>query len=301
MNNWLTYFYNLRDIEIYPYKEDYIIFKNDESIYLLKKYNEDFMNINNTLTIFQKINRVSNYYVLILNNYHQYISKKEEDNYVLMSTKGILKDQLGITSIYKNNRQNRVNNTSNINWDVLWSKRIDYMEYQIAELGKNKKETLDSFSFFSGLAENAISFIQVNNIALKNVKASLCHNRIIYPNLSIEYYNPLNVKIDYEVRDAAEYIKAKFLAKQDVNKDINYIINKCDYNDDDLKMFYARLMFPTTYFDVIENIILSDKNENIIDKYVDSVDDYIYLLKDAYLEISKKVNIIIPEWLKKTN
>lgn len=239
------------------------------------------------------------YYLPILNNYKEYISKKDNLNYILIQTKGILKENVTIKSIYEVSLKNRTSMPkSSLNWADLWSKRIDYMEYQIAELGKNKKEALDTFSFFSGMAENAISFIDINKIKLTNVKYSVCHNRIKYPNIALDYYNPLNLKLDYEIRDAAEYIKVKLMQNCDVSKDLNFIINYCDYNEDDLKLFFARLMFPTTYLDNLENIILSTANENIIDSYVDNVDNYLNMLQDAYLEIQKKVSLVVPDWLK---
>ncbi len=37
--------------------------------------------------------------------------------------------------------------------------QVDYFEYQIRELGKDKKVILDSFSYYIGLGENAISYV----------------------------------------------------------------------------------------------------------------------------------------------
>ena len=60
-------------------------------------------------------------------------------------------------------------------------------------------------------------------------------------------------------------------------------------------------MFPSKYFDLVEEILVSDKDESIIEKYVENIDTYTNMLCDAYLEISKKNTLIIPEWLKTGN
>ena len=85
-------------------------------------------------------------------------------------------------------------------------------EYQVRELGLDKKVIQESFSYYLGLAENAISY--VNNTTLKynsfNSKVTLSHRRIFYPNFKINFLNPLSFIFDLEVRDIAEYLKAMF-------------------------------------------------------------------------------------------
>ena len=43
-------------------------------------------------------------------------------------------------------------------WANLWSQKVDYFEYQMHELGKNYPILLNSFSYYVGLAENAICY-----------------------------------------------------------------------------------------------------------------------------------------------
>ena len=104
------------------------------------------------------------------------------------------------------------------NWGALWSAKVDYFEYQISELGKDKEIILDSFSYYIGLAENAISY--VNNIPLKfsitpQDKICLSHRRLSFPNYKLNYLNPLSFIFDLEVRDIAEYLKSAFFADID--------------------------------------------------------------------------------------
>ena len=303
MNNELIYYYNLQIKEVYPKNEDYLIFTSNDQIFLLKKFNKELININEVLQLTKKYNiKSSNYYALVNNRYNNVVSQISEKEYVLLNVKGILNDIIDIRNIYSNLYIYRGLETAfNNNWGNLWQKRVDYIEYQIGQLGKEKKEVINSFGFFSGLAENAISFININKVNYKNCKVSLCHRRILYPNVGIDYNNILYLKPDYEVRDMAEYIKSKVIIDDNVDKDLNYVINSCGYNDDDLKLFMARLMFPSKYFDLVEDILVSNKDENSIEKYVEGINTYTNMLCDAYLEINKKNTLIIPDWLKTGN
>jgi hypothetical protein len=300
MNNWLKYYYNINLEEIVEKNNYKIIIDNQNCFFALYPYNKDKFDIeyiNNIQNIIKKIS--NNYYIIKPNNEHKLTSILDNKEYFLMVIKGLINDEISpkefITNLslyinyYPKNRAN---------WEELWSKKIDYMEYQIAELSKNKKETIASFSFFSGLAENAISFLNINNIDYQKAHVSLVHTRMAYPLVAFEYYNSLNILIDYLVRDLAEYIKVKFMHGQDVNKDIELFINNPLLNGDDLKLFYGRLMFPTTYFDCVESILLSEKNEQELDSYIELSNDYLLMLKDTYYEIIKKTSLIIPDWLK---
>ena len=129
----------------------------------------------------------------------------------------------------------------------------------------------------------------------------MCHKRIGYPNEAIDYFNVFDLKTDYEVRDLAEYLKSKILVSDNLNEELNFIINKCDYNSDELKLFYARLMFPSYYFDLVEEILISNDNESKIEKYLEQLDVYLDFLKDTYIELSKKMELLIPKWVKIEN
>ena len=303
MKNWLLYYYNLNIKEIYPKTNDYLIFTNDDEIYLMKKYDESSMDINNLNNVNKNYNLInSNYYLLITNKLGSSISKIEDENYVLLKIKGLIGEIVEIEDIYNNLRMNsKFISNFNLDWRELWQKRVDYIEYQIGQLGKNKKEVIDSFSFFSGLAENAISFISLNHIDYKNCRTSLCHKRISYPNEAIDYYESFVLKIDYEIRDLAEYIKSKLIINGYLDQDLDFVVNKCDYNNDELKLFYARLMFPSNYLDLIEEIMISNTSENKIETYIEKSEDYINFLKDAYIELSKKMELLIPNWIKVGN
>ena len=299
MNNIIDYYYNLRKVDIINIDNNYLIMDNNDYSYLLYEVDKN-INLNNIINILVNINN-SLYGDLILNNNKSYITKIDDKYYVLIRLKGIINDEITLKDIIDNNTKYRTkNNKNNIDLNSLWSKKIDYLEYQVSELGTNYDEVLNSFSFFVGLSENAISYLNVNNINYDNTHKTISHLRIKNNTLFIDYYNPMNILIDYDIRDYAEYIKYKLLITDDIDNDIKYILNNADLSIDDIKLLYARLMFPTFYFDKVEEILIDKKEEKELDKYIDIIPRYINMLKDVYLEINKKgISIDIPEWIIK--
>lgn len=299
MENLLKYYYNLKEFEIIKMENNFLILDNNDYSYLLYKVNDN-ININNILSIISKLRFKSNYGDLMLNVNNNYLSKINDNNYVLILLKGIINDTISLQEIVKNNLINRYLKSKDIDLVELWSRKIDYLEYQVSQLSKEKLEVVNSFSFFVGLAENAISFININNINFSNLHQTLCHTRLKSNNMTIDYYNPLNILVDYDIRDYAEYLKAKILETDDIIKDINYILDNAKLSDDDIKLLYARLMFPTIYFDVVEEVLLNETKEKDLEEYIEAIPRYLNMLKDIYIEINKKgISLDIPNWIIK--
>ena len=298
MNNLLKYYYNIDVIDIIKINNNYIIY-DDNNNYLLYKINDN-ININNTLKIIKSLKYPNKYFNIIININNKYISNIDNNNYVLLLINGIINEEITLNDII-NNTNNYLYLNNKIDIVNLWSKKIDYLEYQVRELAKDNNELLNSFSFFLGLGENAISFIDINNINFNNIRSSLMHYRINYKELNINYYNILNTIIDYQVRDYSEYLKIKCFNNEDITNDINNIINNTNLNDDELKYLYARLLFPTIYFDTVEEILLKEKKETSIEIYINNLDNYLNMLNDVYLEIKKRISIDIPSWIKLHN
>ena len=300
MNNILNYYYGLKDIDIIPLENNYLIMDNNDYTYLFFELKKD-ININNIISILNKLTKPNNYNDILINKDNNYISSYDNKNYILMMVKGIINEEVSLKEMINNNLKYRYLRITKNNIKDTWSKKIDYLEYQISQLSKNKSEVINSFSFFIGLAENAIEFINVNNINFNNINQSLVHYRLSSHPLMINYYNPLDILIDYEIRDYAEYIKAKLLTSDDCLNDFKYILDNANLSIDDIKLLYARLMFPTNYFDAIEDILIDNDNESNLDIYIDNVSKYINLLKDIYYEIKKSIYIDIPNWIKTWN
>lgn len=188
------------------------------------------------------------------------------------------------------------------NWGNLWMKKIDYFEYQIRELGLNKQVIKDSFSYYVGLAENAISY--VNNTTMKypihNALIVLSHRRIFYPNYKLNFMNPLSFVFDLEVRDVAEYLKAMFFGgeeDEEVLEDLRLYLKLRNLSIYEASMLYARLLYPSYYFDIYENVMNKDQDEEDLLSVIKKCDNFEIFLKEAYLEISKYAPIEKIDWL----
>ncbi len=76
--------------------------------------------------------------------------------------------------------------------------------------------------YYIGLTENAISYLKYSN--LKNNHIGIQHIRVKYNDNLTNFYNPINLIIDYKVRDIAEYFKSLFFdSKIDIKNIINII------------------------------------------------------------------------------
>lgn len=304
MEQFLKYFYNIYVDKVYRKNESYYFYKDNNLFWIVKNYRteeelKDIYQIN-----YELLN--NNYPVneIILNIYNLPISNYEGKEYILLKINCNTSADIDLNDILKNNYNLFLNKEKKElyrnNWAELWERKIDYFEYQIKELGRDKKIILNSFSYYIGLAENAISIANntnLNNNDINNVVLS--HRRVNYPNMEYDYYNPLNFIFDLEVRDVAEYLKSMFFytdRTKTMNELINYI-NKSNLNNYTANMLYARLLYPSYYFDVYEKVIEDlDDESNLLD-IINKTGEYELFLKDVYYELSKKFNIEMILWI----
>lgn len=243
---------------------------------------------------------------LILNRNNQFLTKINDYNYILMAVNNY-NETFDIFDIINVASKLRLNNKNSKlyrnNWSNLWMQKIDYFEYQIRELGLNKSVIKDSFSYYVGLAENAISY--VNNINFKypipNALIVLSHRRVFYPNYKLNFLNPLSFIFDLEVRDIAEYLKAMFFSAEDlyedVLEDLRYYLKIRSLSFYEAGMLYARLLYPSYYFDIYEEVMNKDRNEEDLVDIIKKCSSYETFLKEAYLEITKYAPIEKIDWL----
>lgn len=188
------------------------------------------------------------------------------------------------------------------NWDLLWSEKIDYFEYQVRELAIKKNVVKSTFSYYIGMSENAISYVRSTNLKYGSNfggKIVLSHRRIFYPNYKLNYLNPLSFIFDIEVRDIAEYLKAMFFKEEvsEVLDELSSYLKIKELNIYEYQMLMARLLYPTFYFDAYDDVMNKDKDEEELVNIIKKCQDYELFLKKAYLEISKYANIEKITWL----
>ena len=278
---------------------------------LNKSDNNYFFYFNNELFLFylvlNDVNLVENIYKyivenniesfnIILNKEGNLFSDVDKKKYVLLSVKGILKYEVKFDEF-----KYYPVNSSGINWGTLWSERLDYYEVQIRELGIKYQTVLNSFGMFSGLAENAILYFNMTMEKFGDLKSNvgIVHNRVKYPCYLIDYYNPVNFVIDYSVRDIGEYIKSYIISDDFDFNNVITLINRMYLNDLMFNLLYARLLYPTFYFDVFDKIILEDGKDSDIVFTLDKIDIYLDTLKRLYDRFNNEYQMFRIEWLNK--
>ena len=242
---------------------------------------------------------------IILNKDGEVLTKVDNYNYILLAISNA-NEQYDVIDIRQMNQKLTLGTDKSKlyrnNWGLLWSKKIDYFEYQIRELGSEKYTILESFSYYIGLAENAISYVnKVNANYQKSFydKIVLAHRRIFYPNIKLNYLNPLSFIFDLEVRDIAEYLKALFFSESELDalEELALYLRTTPLTLYSYEMLYARLLYPSYYFDIYEEIMNKEKDEKALIPIITKVNDYEQFLKKAYLEISKYATIEKIDWI----
>ena len=243
---------------------------------------------------------------IIINRLGNVLTKVGDNYYILLKINSSKNEEINFITLCEYIDKLKLNSTNSKlyrnNWGEVWSKKIDYFEYQIKELGKDKSIILDSFSYYIGLAENAISYVNKINRVIgisENDNIVLSHRRVFYPNTNLNYLNPLSFIFDLEVRDIAGYLKIEFFNGEDSLLDLITYLKIKKLTQYSYHMLYARLLYPSYYFDIYEDIMNNGADEEKLIPIIKKVDDYEIFLKEAYYEISKYTNLERIDWLLK--
>lgn len=294
MKEVIFYYYGINVSNIVSITNGYSFnYKNNQYLFLM--YDR---NINDITSLFLLSNYLLSNKIMV----HQFIFNKmgsfltfyNDNNYVLFRVNISYNRIVNINDIISFNIPiNSINYPSLVksDWYNLWTKKIDYLEEQVNHIENTEPFLIESINYFIGLGENAISY-------LKNIRANsqlvISHRRVRNNDTLLEFYNPLNLVIDYKVRDITEYFKDMFINNY-LNKGllIQYM-NYLEYQD--YELFYARMVFPTYYFDKYDEIINGAAHKNII-CCIDKVDEYEDYLSFIYYFLSSRRPILEIVWL----
>ena len=292
MKNVIYTYYNILLDEINKDSNNYFFYFNND-LYIFYLVLND-INVVELIYNFIKENNIESFEI-VLNKDGKLFCDVDNKKYSLLKIKGILKYEIKFEEFkfYPIDKEP-------YNWGELWSERLDYYEIQLRELGYNYQTVLNSFGMFSGLAENAILYFNMSKRMFNdNEVVGIVHNRMNYPCYLIDYNNPLNLVIDYNIRDIAEYIKAYLLSDAyDVNN-VLLLLERLNVNNLMFNLLYSRLMYPTFYFDVFDKIILEDGKDSDIVDVLNVVDKYLDMLNKVYLKFKDKYSMLNVEWLNR--
>lgn len=315
MKNAINYYYNLILGDIHQ-NDKFYYFDYDNARYILIAYNGDVNVLNDIYNLHLNLHQNGIYvHQIVLNRDNQIITLINGIPYVLMKAKyyegkvnyGMVVSFLN-TPVDKilnfNNRESFVNKISKrnnnsllerINWGALWAEKNDYLEYQISQLGQRYQNIRDSFSYYIGLGETGIQL--VNSLPIDTQIKVIAHRRINSEDTVFDLYNPLNLIMDSRVRDVSEYFKTSFFNGKNIDKELDHFLKFANLNESEYMLFLARMLYPTYYFDLFEDIISGKKDDKEMKKITNLASDYEILLKRIYRYYKSMFNLQPIEWL----
>lgn len=299
MNNFIKFFYNMKVTNI-NFINNYYEFNHNNNYYRLYILNEEYniYNYNNIYTINKELINNTLMSEIILNKDKNIITTYHNINYILLKINCNINKNITLEEIDYLSKVKIVNNNKS-NWGLLWSKKIDYLEELISENGKKYPQVVNSFNYFIGLSENAISYY--NNIDIDNNMMYYISHKVLRPTDKVDsLYNPLNIIYDYRVRDVAEYIKNSFWTdNHNIYNELNNYLYKNNLSLNEVKLLISRILFPSFYFDLYEDIFNYNKDEKILNNIISRIDEYEEYLNSIIIYFKRFYPIDEIEWLKK--
>ena len=299
MNNFIKFFYNMK-VTNTNFINNYYEFNHNNNYYRLYILNEEYniYNYNNIYTINKELINNTLMSEIILNKDKNIITTYHNINYILLKINCNINKNITLEEIDYLSKVKIVNNNKS-NWGLLWSKKIDYLEELISENGKKYPQVVNSFNYFIGLSENAISYY--NNIDIDNNMMYYISHKVLRPTDKVDsLYNPLNIIYDYRVRDVAEYIKNSFWTdNHNIYNELNNYLYKNNLSLNEVKLLISRVLFQSFYFDLYEDIFNYNKDEKILNNIISRIDEYEEYLNSIIIYFKRFYPIDEIEWLKK--
>lgn len=269
MLDYINYFYNLYPPLLNKENDNYVFFVGNEKYYLTP-YRRELSEIKDLVELNKRmISSNSLVHEIIINKFNEPISVISNENYVLLRVYVNDIKKIDINDIIYMLNENvdlaGLKSLLRTNWVSLWSNKVDYIEYQMGHLIKKYPFLNNTIDYYLGLCENAITYIKnLKMFSDYKIPIGISHKRITKDATLFDLYNPLNLIIDYKVRNIAEYLKDAFFKDEDVNYILNIVFKNFWFDKLNLSLLVARLLYPSYYFDLFEEIIDKELDENIV-------------------------------------
>lgn len=296
MNNFIEYFYGIKADKIL-YNDNYYSFVYDGYLHRLYFITDDYEQIKLIYEINKFLVTKTLVSEILLNINNDIVSNYNDSNYVLIKLFVNIKKKICLEEINLLSKSMYTESKNN-NWGILWSNKIDYLEDLINENGKKYPLIVDSFNYFIGMCENAISYF--NSIKIdNNDKYFISHKVIKFDDNVDALYNPMNIIFDFRVRDVAEYIKNSFFNyNYNIFDELIYYLKYNSLSLSEVKLLVARLLYPSFYFEMYEDILINGKDEKILINIISRLDEYETYLYNVISFLKNYYNIEEINWLK---
>ena len=305
MKNILAYYYSLHPNEI-SHKDNKYFFEYMGNNYVFQVYDRPLSDIDSLYEINKKmIEKDILVHEMIVNNENKILTYVNNVPYILMEIY-INKDaRISLPEICHINNSSISIECDQIiarhDWTSLWEAKNDYFEAQINEIGKKYPNLCNYANYYIGLAENAITYVRNASYIENDTQLCICHKRIKTDDDLFSLYNPINMICDYRMRDICEYIKTSFFNDVDVYTLVTEYFRNNYLTYKEALLFYGRLLYPSYFFDLHDDIVNNNLEESIIEKIIIKADDYEKFLFDVHVFLSQMYNRYIPsvDWIIK--
>lgn len=275
MSELIKYYYGLMPNELKVYEQIcFFSYGNKNYVLVLIENSENYLLKN------LELNDSIKYYVVVKSIFDNLVVDFNSNKYALFTIKNDYQSSVSLFDMVDFSKKHKINNDKYINWGDIWSKKLDFLNLKINKLTINDNSFLDMYAYFNGIAEEGIQYFNMlsENIKSQKVSKSICHRRIFSPNYKLNYYNPLVLLEDYEVRDYAEYFKNEIFngdaTLELLEKEFISLVNYAYLNSLEIKLFFSRVKFVSCFFDVVENIIDGKNNNSFIIAYEKKIKNY---------------------------
>lgn len=208
-------------------------------------------------------------------------------------------------------------------WQKYWEVRLEQLEQLYSSVLKSGPATtfddwfVHSFPYYAGLAENALGYVRdtlLDEVPGPFDRGTVCHERFTTEHWSRQnpWKNPFDWVYDHPVRDLAEYVRILLLrggkgcdhAREFVTDYQRYL----PLSGFAWRLFFARLLFPVHYFDIVEHYYLEPEKRGknallqTMQNYLRTSEEYELVLANFVRVFRVPINQVflpLPEWLLK--
>ena len=85
----------------------------------------------------------------------------------------------------------------------------------------------------------------------------------------------------------------------DMTKELDDYFRYNVYSVYGIRVLFSRILYPSFYFDIYDDIISGKKNEKELNKIINKISEYEYFLYNIYLYLKRFYNIPEVNWIKK--
>ena len=278
IDNILLLFYNIKISKYVSNNDKKLYFQLNNNNYIIRSI--DYFDLDMVSTI--ENNKIFN--IIIQNKFQNMISTYNDKKYVLMKIRtNIQNKKINIEDLIYILSLN--NSYIKKNYYIIWLQKIDYIEKYIKDYDLSDYD----INYYLGLSNIALNIVK--KIDFNNITCGLTYKRFYNINYIFDLLDPFNLCYGAKVDALSEFIKYSFFYKKEKIK-YEAIFN-LNLNINDYILFIARLIFPTYFFDLLEENNISEKYSNIIN----SIDRYKEYLKEIIYKIKKRYNLSFLEYI----